>query len=136
MQRTSLFVRNASRAVQVRFGSSGAPEVYSTKWVRAVRAESNILSPEDPPRAPLSDHHDTHVGSSDFANWVERHNDVSLNEAVLGVGSGLLFFYGIYRFAAYDQKTKTPDFVKRDLPTVENDIPTMPSKHFGTGDRQ
>lgn len=136
MQRTSLFLKNASRAAQVRFGSSGAPEVYSAKWVRAVRAESNIYTPEDPPTAPLSDHHDTYDGSSDFSNWVERHNDVSLNQAILGLGSGLLLLYGICRLALYDQKTKTPEFVVRDFPTLKDDIPTMSSKHFADRDRQ
>lgn len=130
MQRTSLFVRTASRAMQVRFGSSGAPEVYSTKWVRAVRGESNVHSPEDPPTAPLSDHHDTHVGSSDFANWLDRHEDVSLNQALAGFGCGLLFLYGMYRLAAYDRRTKTPEFTLRDLPTVREDIPTMAGEQF------
>lgn len=132
MSPPTLFFRNVARTVQVRFGSSGATEVYSTKWVRAIRGESNILTAEDPPTAPLSHDHDVNDGSSDFSNWVDRHQDVSAREALIGVSCGFAILYGMYRLAVYDRNHKTPEFTLRQHPTLNNDIPTMSSEHFSS----
>lgn len=133
MQRLPALSR-ATCAMQVRFGSSGAVPQYSSRWANLIRSQSNIHTPEDPPRATLPENHEAWDGTSDFSNWVDKHEDISTVQAVTGLLSAVAVVSGIYLLAQHDRKTKTPAFTKRELPTVEADIPTMAIKHYSRDD--
>lgn len=127
--RISSFVRMGGRAMQVRHASSGETPLYSARWSRIMRSESNIETMEDPPRAPLPECHEAGEGVSDFSNWVDKHEDVSLNQALIGLALVSSFVYGIHRLSQRDRRTKTPAFTLRELPTVYDDIPTITSDY-------
>lgn len=128
MQRPLALLR-LSRSLQVRHGSGG-PVVYSRRWVEAIRAESNIDTPQDPPTADLSPDHEVNDGTSDFSNWVNRHEDVSLTQALSGFALMGAVVFGICQLAVRDRRKKDPDFVPRDCPTIEHDFPSMAIPHF------
>lgn len=130
-QRLTTLARTAVRGVPVRHGSSGGlPPMNSARWAHVVRNESNVSNPEDPPTAHLSENHEVNHGVSDFSNWVDRHDDVSLNQALTGLSVGFACMYGIYRISVWDRNRRPPLFTKREMPTTHNDIPTMAGKHF------
>lgn len=110
-----------------RSGSSGVgPPQFSHRWAEQVRSESNILTVDDPPTAPLPENHEAGDGIADFSNFVDKNEDVSTGQAVVGLGSMLLFSYGIYKYATYSAKKAPPLFTRREFPNVEKDFPTWP----------
>lgn len=114
--------------MQVRHGSGGV-EWVGERWVRIVRSQSNIDTTEDPPVAELPESHDAGEGNSDFSNWVSKHEDTSWNQVLIGLGGLGVFLYGIVYVAFRDRRTKTPVFTLRELPTLENDIPTLDKRN-------
>lgn len=97
---------------------------YGAKWAEAVRAESNVTTPDDPPTAPLTENHEIGDGESDFSNFLDKHPDVSTRQAVTGLGVMLGFCYGVYRLSTASAERTTPLFVPREFPTEERDFPT------------
>ena len=109
---------------QVRHGG-GAPTYVTARWSNIYRMESNLVTPDNPPTAPLSDDHEVGDGQSDFSKYYDNHDDVSTLQVVTGLGSGLLFFYMVYLVSRRDHDNSTPVFTIRESPTLEQDIPTM-----------
>lgn len=99
---------------------------YGERWARIVRAESNIITPDDPPTAPLPETHELGEGQSDFSNFVDKNEDVSTSQALGGLGAILAFCYGIYQYSTYRARSNTPVFKPREFPDVEKDMPTWP----------
>lgn len=89
-----------------------------------MRSESNILTVDDPPTAPLSENHESGDGVADFSNFVDKNEDVSTGQAVTGLGSMLLLTYGIYKYATYSANKVPPLFTRREFPNAEKDFPT------------
>lgn len=100
---------------------------YGTRWSEIVRSESNITTPDDPPTQPLHEMHELGHGQADFSNFVDKNEDVSTAQALTGLGSMLLFCYGVYRYSGYRARTSTPLFTLREYPEAERDIPTWKS---------
>lgn len=104
--------------------ASGGPVQFGSRWAEKVRSESNIITPDDPPTAPLPEEHEVGEGFSDFSNYVDKHEDVSTAQAVVGLGSALAFCYAIYWYSTYRASRSTPLFTKKKFPYVEQDMPT------------
>lgn len=120
-------VRASARFLQLRHGSSGgAPTQLSARWAETIRSESNIATPDDPPSAPLHETHELGEGQSDFANYVDKYEDVSTMQAVTGLGTMLLFTFGIYKYATKRSRESTPLFTRREFPHVREDFPNWP----------
>lgn len=118
-------LRASARLLRVRHGSSGgAPTQLSAQWAAQMRSESNILTPDDPPTAPLPESHELGEGQADFCNYVDKYEDVSTVQAVTGLGSMLLFTYGVYKFATKQARESTPVFTRREFPHAQEDFPT------------
>lgn len=109
-------------AGQIRHASDSS--WYSKRWVDIVRSESNIVTVDDPPTAPLSENHEVGDGVSDFSNWIEQHNDVSDVQALTGLGTILAFCAGVFYVSTTRANNSTPLFTLREFPYVENDFKT------------
>lgn len=96
----------------------------SPRYARAIRAESNIDTAQDPPTAPLPENHEAGDGISDFSNWLDKHEDVSTVQAVTGLAGMLSFCYATYRYSIYRAENSDPTFTRREFPTVKNYLPT------------
>ncbi|PXF49744.1 hypothetical protein BWQ96_00396 [Gracilariopsis chorda] len=107
-------------SAQIRRASAWA----SPRWSRAVRAQSNIDTAQDPPTAPLPEQHELGEGVSDFSNWVEKHEDVSSAEAVGGFVFIMGVCYAIHQYAVNRTKSSDPTFTRREFPTVQTYLPT------------
>lgn len=108
-----------------------ASEWAPARWSEMVRTASKDILPDDPPTAPLHETHEMHEGLGDFSNWLDRHDDTTVPQALTGLGFMLAMCYGVYSVATSSARNSTPAFTLRELPTVEKDIPTFA---FDNGD--
>lgn len=104
--------------------ASGGPVQFGPRWVEKVRSESNIITYDDPPSAPLSEDHEVGEGASDFSNYIDKNEDVSTVQAVVGLSSALAFCYAIYRYSASRASRSAPLYTMKEFPYVEQDMPT------------
>jgi len=117
----SCSLRGLTNVVIRRFGSGGGMERYSAAWAEKVRMGSNISNAEEPPRGPLPEEHDLGEGVADFANWLDRYEDVSVVQAVVSVAlaaSGLVLVHRLAKGTVNE-----PWFTPRELPHLEKDLP-------------
>lgn len=97
----------------------------STRWVNIARAESNIVTYDDPPTAPLPESNEAGEGASDFSNYVEKHEDVSTAQALSGLGIMMASMYAIFKISTgLAQRTPAP-YTPRETPYLEKDIPIL-----------
>lgn len=128
MQRFQSLARVSKHVIQhqqIRNASGGVIPTFSKRWAEITRSQSNIDTPEDPPTSPLPESHEAGEGTSDFSNWVNNHEDVSLTQALSGFAFMSSIVYGIYYMSKVDRETKIPVFTLRELPTVDSDFPTL-----------
>lgn len=114
-------LRSTRNALQTQ-PSRNAVQWMGARWSNAVRAQSKVTAPDDPPTAPLPEHHEIE-GQCDFSNYIDRYPDVSLNQAVLSFGVAMGILYGTYQWAKHVAETGPAKFTRREFPTVESDIP-------------
>lgn len=115
-------VLQLSRASAKHGLSPSRPFTHSAEWANKMRAASNITAPDEPPTSPLPEEHEIE-GAGDFSNWVEPHNDVSLNQALIGMGSFFGFTLGLYFWS--QRCTEEPKFTLKKQPTLAVDMPIV-----------
>lgn len=106
----------------VRHGS-GAPVQWGPRWANYIRAESNITTPDDPPTQPLPESHEAGEGQADFSNFVDKNEDVSTSQALIGLGSMFALCFTIYRIGMNGAKTTPPKFTRREFPDFNESMP-------------
>lgn len=121
MQATRLLARRSMFALQRRSASGEA--WMSPRWSELTRKQSGILSSDEPPTAPLSEDHDIGDGECDFANWFDKGEDISMSQAVTGLGLALGFCYSVYKISVRNADSRPGRFTLRELPTLAGDIP-------------
>jgi hypothetical protein len=89
-----------------------------------VRSASKATMADDPPTAPLPESHELE-GEADFSNWLDKGADVSLPQAITGLGTMLGLCYVLYSGATSAVKNSQPAFTLREFPQVAADIPTF-----------
>lgn len=121
MQRAcSLMKRSGAMFVPRRYGSGGM-EMNCARWSERVREMSNIETVDDPPTAPLPEEHDLGDGFSDFSNFIDKYEEVSMRQAGVSLVLALGGLYGVYRLAK--SANNEPYFVPRTMPYIDQDLP-------------
>ena len=94
--------------------------MHSAEWSNKIRARSKVYTVDDPPTAPLPEEHEIE-GEADFCNYVEKHDDVSMNQVLgsLAIAFGLMF--GFYKIAP--RGCPEPEFTLKEYPGMEKEIP-------------
>lgn len=123
MQRIHALARMQRQAIYLQRRNAGSVPQFSARWANQVRAESNTVTPDDPPTAPLHEEHELDHGQADFSNFLEKHEDVSTRQMLSGLGFIMSVMYGIYYFSTKQSRENTPTFTLREFPTVEQHNP-------------
>jgi hypothetical protein len=123
-------MRRAQVAVDPR-SARHASQWASARWSNAVRAASKAVTMDDPPTQPLPETHELQEGECDFSNWLDRHDDVSMSQALTGLGFMLGVCYALYSGATAVARGTPPAFTLRELPHAATDMPTF---KFDNGD--
>lgn len=123
MQRIHALARAQRQVMYLQRRNAGSVPQFSARWANQVRAESNTVTPDDPPTSPLHEEHELDHGESDFSNFLDKHEDVSTRQMLTGFGFIMTVMYGIYYTSTKRASENTPMFTLREFPTVEEDNP-------------
>eukprot|EP00187_Rhodella_violacea_P000542 CAMPEP_0174890440 /NCGR_PEP_ID=MMETSP0167-20121228/5593_1 /TAXON_ID=38298 /ORGANISM="Rhodella maculata, Strain CCMP736" /LENGTH=172 /DNA_ID=CAMNT_0016128239 /DNA_START=187 /DNA_END=705 /DNA_ORIENTATION=+ len=100
----------------------GGGDWMSANWSNTMRKMSNVNAVDDIPTKPLPENYDFGDGQSDFSNWLELHEDTSIGQALVGLGSFFAIMGGLYWYAGKRTETYEVYYTPREVPNYKADM--------------